>query len=122
VLGAVILEKHLTLDRNLPGPDHKASLEPEEFKQMVMEIRNVEKAMGSFEKKPTKSEKNMIRCVRKSIVANKNIKKGTSITQNMITIKRPGTGLSPNKLNKIINKKAKRNIAKDELFQFDLVE
>jgi N-acetylneuraminate synthase/N,N'-diacetyllegionaminate synthase len=121
-LGAVILEKHLTLDKNLSGPDHKASIEPNELKQMITEIRNVEKAMGNFEKKPTNSEKNISKHVRKSIVANQNIKKGTKIAQTMITIKRPGTGLPPNKLDKIINKKAKRYIAKDELFHLDMVE
>ena len=121
-LGAVILEKHLTLDKKLSGPDHKASLEPNEFKQMVIEIRNVEKAMGNFEKKPTKSEKNIINYVRKSIVANQDIIKGTKINRSMIAIKRPGTGLPPTKLDKIINKKAKRYITKDELFHLDMVE
>lgn len=121
-LGAVVLEKHITIDKNLAGPDHKASLEPHELKQMVTEIRNVEKAMGSFEKKPTDSEKKLMNIVRKSIVASENIKRGSLIDQKMLTFKRPGTGLQPTNMNKILGKKAKRTIAKDEIFQSDMVE
>jgi N,N'-diacetyllegionaminate synthase len=121
-LGAVVLEKHITIDKNLTGPDHKASLEPDELTQMVSEIRNVEKAMGSFEKKPTDSEKKLMNIVRKSIVASENIKKGSLIKQEMITFKRPGTGLQPTDINKILGKKTKRTIAKDEIFQSDMVE
>ena len=121
-LGAVVIEKHFTLDRNLPGPDHKASLEPKELKQMVIDIRNVEKVLGTYEKKPTESEKEIMKFVRKSIVAHKDIKKGSIIEKNMITIKRPGTGLPPSKINEIIGKKANRQILKDEIFQLDMVE
>jgi len=120
--GAVILEKHLTLDKNLPGPDHKASLEPDEFTQMVIEIRNAEKALGSFEKKPTSSEKNMMSLVRKSIVANQDIKPGTVISHTMLSFKRPGIGLPPAQMENIIGKKAKHPIAKDEIIRFDMVE
>jgi N-acetylneuraminate synthase/N,N'-diacetyllegionaminate synthase len=121
-LGAAIIEKHFTIDRNLPGPDHRASLEPEELKNMVTEIKNVEKAMGSREKKPTDSEKEIMPLVRKSIVANKDIKEGTTISEDMVIVKRPGTGLKPANLDKIIGKKTKRFIAKDEIFQLDMVE
>ena len=120
-LGAVILEKHLTLDKNLPGPDHKASLKPAEFKQMVTEIRNAEKAMGWSEKKPTTSDKKNVKYVRKSIVANQDIKKGTRIDDIMITFKRPGTGTPPSKRKQIIGKKAKQNIKKDDLIQKKMV-
>ena len=121
-LGATIIEKHFTLDRNLPGPDHKASLTPEELKNMVEEIRNVEKALGKFDKKPTVSEKKIMRLVRKSIIAKKDIEKGAIIDESMLIIKRPGTGLYPAYLNKIIGKKAKRHISKDDIFQRNMVE
>ncbi|MBN2602734.1 MAG: N-acetylneuraminate synthase [Candidatus Thermoplasmatota archaeon] len=121
-LGAVVLEKHLTLDKNLPGPDHKASLEPAEFRQMVTEIRNAEQAMGKAMKKPTSSEKKILGLVRKSIVAKKFIPKGTVISNEMITMKRPGTGLKPSKINNLIGKKTKRNISEDELLKLNMVE
>lgn len=121
-LGAVVIEKHFTLDRNLPGPDHKASLEPDGLKNMVEEIRNVEKALGSLDKKPTESEKNIMKLVRKSIVAKKDIEKGTIIDEDMLIIKRPATGLSSVELDRIIGKKTKRHISKDEIFQLDMVE
>lgn len=121
-LGAVVIEKHFTLNRNLPGPDHKSSLEPDELKEMIRQIRIAEKALGNYNKKPTESEKKIMKLVRKSLVAKKNIEKGSIIDDEMIVIKRPGTGLSPNNLHKIKKKKAKRNISKDEIFQLDMVE
>jgi N-acetylneuraminate synthase/N,N'-diacetyllegionaminate synthase len=121
-LGAVVIEKHITTDKNLPGPDHKASLEPDELKTMITEIRNVEKALGSFDKKPTESEKKIMKIVRKSIVAKQDIKKGSIIKKNMLIIKRPGTGLKPMDLDKIIGKKIKKHIAKDEILQLGMVE
>lgn len=120
--GAVVIEKHFTLDKKLSGPDHKASLEPNELKIMVEEIRNVEKALGSPEKKPTKSEKEIMKIVRKSIVAKQDIEKGSVIKEDMIEIKRPGTGIKPSDLNLIIGKKAKKRISKDKLFQINMVE
>jgi N,N'-diacetyllegionaminate synthase len=120
-LGAVVLEKHLTLDKNLPGPDHKASLESYEFKQMVTEIRNAEKAMGRPTKEPTASERKIINKVRKSIVANQDIKKGVRITEPLIAFKRPGTGIPPVQFKKIMGKKATRDIKKDELIKKDMV-
>jgi N-acetylneuraminate synthase/N,N'-diacetyllegionaminate synthase len=121
-LGAVVLEKHFTIDRNLSGPDHKASLEPDELACMIKEIRNVEKILGSCDKKPTKSEERIMKIVRKSIIANKEIEKGSIIKEDMIIIKRPGTGLKPIYIDKIVGRKAKRKIDKDELFQLDMVK
>jgi N-acetylneuraminate synthase/N,N'-diacetyllegionaminate synthase len=121
-LGAVLIEKHFTIDRNLPGPDHKASLEPIELKNMVTEIKNIEKILGDYEKKPTLNEEKIISIVRKSIVAKNGIEKGSIIREDMLVIKRPGTGLEPNYIHKIIGKKTKRKIQRDEVFQLDMVE
>jgi N-acetylneuraminate synthase len=121
-LGAVIIEKHFTLDRSLTGPDHRASLEPEELKKMVEEIRNVEKALGSFEKKPTNSEREIKKYVRKSLVANVDIKKGEKITRNMIKIKRPGYGIEPVNLKKIVGKTAVKKIRADEVLTWKKIE
>ena len=114
-MGASCIEKHFTLDCNMEGPDHKASLEPEELKSMVSAIRNIELALGSDQKKPSKSEFKNINVVRKSIVAKKKIKKGDVLCQNNLTVKRPGTGISPMKWDEIIGTKAKKNYDKDEL-------
>jgi sialic acid synthase SpsE len=121
-LGAVVIEKHFTLDKTLSGPDHKASLEPEELEQMVTAIRNVETILGSYAKKPTPSEKEIMKLVRKSIVANQNIKKGVIIRKNMLSIKRPGIGLSPTQIEQILGKKTKKPIQKDELIHLNMVE
>jgi N-acetylneuraminate synthase len=121
-LGAVIIEKHFTLDRNLKGPDHKASLEPDELKKMVTEIRNVENALGNPQKKPTDSEKEIMKNVRKSIVAKIDILKGEIIKRELLEVKRPGTGINPDKINKIIGKKAGRNIKKNKILAWkDLI-
>jgi len=117
-MGAVVLEKHFTLDKNLSGPDHKASLEPKELKEMVALIRDTEKALGSGIKKPTKTEEKIKKVARKSIVAKVDIPKGAKIKKEMLIIKRPGTGIEPKYLNKIIKKKAKKNIKKDALIKF----
>ena len=121
-LGAVVLEKHFTLDKSLQGPDHKASLEPLELKKMIEEVRNVEKALGSFNKKPTDSEEKIKNKIRKSIVANVEIKKGEIISKNSLVIKRPGHGIKPENLNKIIGKKAANNIRADEVITWEIVE
>ena len=121
-MGAVVIEKHFTISKKLPGPDHKASLEPNELKEMIKAIRDTERILGSYEKKPTISEKKIMNLVRKSIVANQNIKKGLKINENMVAIKRPGTGLNPTYTDKVIGKKAKRNIKKDEVFDLKMVE
>ena len=118
-LGAKVIEKHFTLDRNLPGPDHKASLEPSELKLMVKAIKNVEKALGSGDKKPVKVEEEIMKTIRKSIVARTDIKKGTKVKREMLEIKRPGTGLHSRYLNKIIGKTAKTDIKEDTLVSLD---
>ena len=94
-LGATVIEKHFTLDRTLPGPDHKASLEPDEFKAMVTSIRHIEQALGNGHKEISASERKNIAIARKSIVAARDIKKGETLTEENLTVKRPGTGLSP---------------------------
>ncbi|WP_324719207.1 N-acetylneuraminate synthase [Salinimicrobium sp. HB62] len=114
-LGATVIEKHFTLDRNLPGPDHRASLEPAELKAMVSAIRNIEKAVsGSGYKEPSPSEKKNRAIVRKSIVAAKEIKKGEILTEKNITIKRPGGGISPMKWDEVVGKRAERDYNTDD--------
>lgn len=116
-LGACVIEKHFTLDRNLPGPDHKASLEPSELKQMVRAIRHIEAALGDGEKKPSCGEMANAPVARKSIVASRDIKKGEIFTEWNITVKRPGTGLSPMKWDAVIGKTATRDFAYDSLIE-----
>ena len=116
-MGATVIEKHFTLDKNMDGPDHKASLEPKEFREMVLAIRNVEKAMGNGEKIPTASEIANISIARKSIVASKAIKKGDFFSEDNITTKRPGTGLSPMRWNDILGTRATRNYSVDEMIE-----
>ena len=113
-LGAKCIEKHITLDRNMPGPDHKASLEPNELKLMIQAIRNTEKALGSKIKKPSKSEYQNIKIVRKSLVASREIKKGEIFSEKNLTAKRPGDGLSPFKITKLLGKKSLKNFKKDQ--------
>jgi len=120
-IGARIIEKHFTLDKNLPGPDHKASLEPKELKEMIKNIREVEKAMGDGIKRPTKEEKKIKETVRKSIVANTNISKGKIIEREMLSIKRPGTGLSPKYICEVVGRRAKKNIYRDEIISIDKI-
>ena len=114
-MGASIIEKHFTLDKAMEGPDHKASLEPEELKAMVSAIRNIEKALGSNEKILSPSEEVNINIVRKSIVANQNIKKGDLLTDKNIAAKRPGGGISPMRWDEIIGTVASKDYNTDEL-------
>lgn len=116
-LGATIIEKHFTLDRNMEGPDHKASLEPDELAKMVSSIRNIELAMGSSIKAPSSSEKKNIQVARKSIVAARNINKGETLTEENITVKRPGMGISPMRWKEVLGTKAKRTFEEDELIE-----
>ena len=116
-LGATVIEKHFTLDRNLPGPDHKASLEPNELKAMVSGIRNIELSLGSTEKIVSDVELQNRIVARKSIVAKTRIKTGELFDEDNITTKRPGSGLSPMKWNEIIGTKATRNYEEDELIE-----
>lgn len=120
-LGACVIEKHFTLNKNLPGPDHKASLEPEIFRQMVKAIRNVEKALGNDIKKPTVSEVKIKNVVRKSLVAKKFIPKGEKIKSDMLAIKRPGKGIKPEYVNKIIGWVSRRDIKKDSLIRWKMI-
>ena len=114
-MGAKIIEKHFTLDKTMQGPDHKASLEPSELKAMVLAIRNIEKALGDKEKKPSPSERVNIGIARKSIVANQIIKKGAILSEKNITIKRPGIGLSPMLWDEIIGTIASKDYQIDDL-------
>ena len=116
-LGAKIIEKHFTLDKALPGPDHKASADPAEFAEMVSAIRNVEKALGDGAKKPARCEMKNIGVARKSIIAACPIMKGERISKRNLIIKRPGTGISPMLINRVIGKKAKRNFNMDGLIE-----
>lgn len=114
-LGATVIEKHFTLDKTLEGPDHPASLDPHELKQMITCIRNIESALGSENKSVTPSESENIAIARKSIVAKCPIKKGESFSTENITTKRPGTGISPMLWQDVIGKQASRNFEPDEL-------
>jgi N-acetylneuraminate synthase/N,N'-diacetyllegionaminate synthase len=114
-LGACLIEKHFTLDKSLPGPDHQASLEPEELKQMIKAIREVEKAMGDGNKTPTEEEKQIRKVARRSIVAKVDIPEGTIITEGMLTIKRPGTGIEPKNLQNVVGTVARTTTKRDEV-------
>ncbi len=116
-LGARIIEKHLTLDRNMEGPDHMASIEPYQFKEMCSQIRKIEMALGNGIKKTTFSEKKNIISVRKSIVAASDIKKGDIFTDQNLTIKRPGNGIPPTRIDEFIGKKSNENYSKDDLIR-----
>ncbi len=114
-LGAVLIEKHFTLDRGMEGPDHKASLEPQELKQMIGSIRNIEKALGVAIKQPSPSEIKNKSIARKSIVAACRIRKGEKFTEENLAVKRPGTGISPMRWNELLGKTATRDFDEDEL-------
>lgn len=114
-LGAVVIEKHFTLDKKMEGPDHRASLEPDELRQMVCAIRNIEKCLGDGRKRRTESEKKNCAVARKSIVAKKAIQKGEIFTEENLTIKRPGTGISPMRWHEILGTTASRDYKEDEL-------
>lgn len=114
-LGASIIEKHITLNKNMKGPDHKASIEPKDFEKMIKGIRIIEKSLGSSIKKPSSSEIKNISIARKSIVAAKKIKKGEIFTTKNLTVKRPGTGLSPMLWDKILGKVSSKDYIEDQL-------
>lgn len=116
-MGATVIEKHFTLDKNMEGPDHKASLEPEELRAMVQAIRNVEKALGTGVKVPSSSEKKNLVIARKSIVAKKKINADELFTEDNLTTKRPGNGISPMRWNEIIGKVANKDYDVDELIK-----
>ena len=118
-LGAKVIEKHITLDKKMFGPDHKASMEPSEFKKFVHSIRNVELLLGQKEKKPNNLEIKNSLLVRKSIVSSCDILKGEKFTSKNLTTKRPGTGLSPMMWYKVIGTKSKKQYLKDEFIDYD---
>jgi N,N'-diacetyllegionaminate synthase len=116
-LGAEVIEKHITLDRNMSGPDHLASIEPHELKQMVISIRNIEAALGDDIKKPSASELKNRPAARKSIVALRNIAKGEIFDEKNLTVKRPGTGISPMQWDGVLGRPASRDFIADELIE-----
>jgi N-acetylneuraminate synthase len=121
-LGAVIVEKHLTLDNSMEGPDHKASLNPSGFARLVQVIRTTEAALGDGIKKPSAAESDIIRTARKSIVAERDVTKGSTITAAMVAIKRPGTGIGPAFLDAVIGKRACRDIKRHTPITWDCIE
>lgn len=116
-MGASVIEKHFTLNRTMDGPDHKASLEPDELKAMVRAIRHVEQALGDGVKRPSRSEHKNISIARKSILASRSIKIGETFSENNLTVKRPGNGISPMRWDEIVGLKATRNFSEDELIE-----
>jgi N,N'-diacetyllegionaminate synthase len=116
-LGASVIEKHFTLDKNMEGPDHRASLEPYELKAMIDAIRNIEKSLGNGIKKTSKSEIKNRDIARKSIVAKREIKKGEIFTEDNITVKRPGNGISPMRWYEVLGKVASKDYKEDELIE-----
>lgn len=116
-MGATVIEKHFTLDKNMEGPDHKASLNPSELQQMVVAIRNIEQAIGNGLKEPSSSEMANKGVARKSIVASRSIKQGEVFSEENLTTKRPGTGISPMKWYEVIGKVASRDFSEDEMIE-----
>ncbi len=121
-LGACVVEKHFTLNRKLPGPDHRASLETNVFRNLVANIRNIEIALGDGLKVPRESELRIKQNARKSIVANCSIPKGTKISPDMLMIKRPGTGIEPIFFNRLINRETRRFIRKDKIITWEKIK
>ncbi|MDD5041847.1 MAG: N-acetylneuraminate synthase [Candidatus Peribacteraceae bacterium] len=120
-LGACVIEKHITLDRALSGPDHRASIEPEELARMIRSIRNVEAALGSAEKVRQVSEQNVAAVARRSVVAAYDLKKGQALTKEMIAIRRPGTGIPPKSLAEVIGKIAAQDIPSGTPLTWDML-
>jgi N-acetylneuraminate synthase/N,N'-diacetyllegionaminate synthase len=121
-MGACVLEKHFTLDKTLPGPDHKASLEPKELRAMVKAIRDVELASGNGIKEPNEEEEEIKKVVRRSIVARCDIKEGNILKESDLAIKRPGTGIEPKYYESIVHKKARIQILKNQVINWDMIE
>ncbi|MHA1344308.1 MAG: N-acetylneuraminate synthase family protein, partial [Promethearchaeota archaeon] len=120
--GVKFIEKHFTLNKNMDGPDHKASLEPEELKEWVINIRKIEKMLGSYDKFPSDTEKETSKIARRSVVSLRNLKKGDIIREENITTKRPGTGIPPNQFYNIIGKKVSRDISENSIIKWDDIE
>lgn len=120
--GVKLIEKHITLDREMDGPDHKASLDPEQLNQWVKSIRNIEKALGTFEKFPSKTELIIAEKARRSIVSRKLLEKGKIIKKEDLIVKRPGYGIPPTKFNELLGKRTKRSIPEDTIINWDDIE
>lgn len=121
-LGAEAIEKHFTIDTNLPGPDHKASLAPKELKELVSAIRKTEKMLGDGEKKPSESEKKTINAIRRGIVASKDLKAGTCLSPEDLTFKRPATGIHPYEYQKVLNMRINRDLQQDEPLMWEYLD
>ena len=120
--GAVVLEKHFTLDRNMEGPDHKASLEPDELREMVRSVRIIEQIMGNGMKVPRATEKENLAVARKSIVAAARISAGELLTSDVLAVKRPGTGISPMQWHSVVGKRANRDYEPDEFIDAEVLQ
>ena len=120
-MGACVVEKHFTLDRSLPGPDHQASSEPDEIKELVRQIRRVESALGDGQKKPAPSEANTAAVARKSVVAATDLKAGTVLDENCLAIKRPGNGISPAMIHLVIGRTLRTDLAADQLLDLGML-
>lgn len=120
-LGAAVIEKHLTLDRSLPGPDHAASLEPHEFAAMVRGIRAVEAALGDGIKRPRPAEADVMAAARRSLVAAADLSAGVRLEEGMIAVKRPGTGIAPRHLPLVLGRRLTRDVGRDELLTWDVL-
>lgn len=118
-LGAVMIEKHITLDRHMPGPDHKASMPPNEFMEYVRCVRNTEVLLGDGKKEPTARERITMQQVRRSVLAADHLEKGTILTEDMICLKRPGTGIAPEYVPILLGRRLKRDIEKEEIITWD---
>ena len=121
-LGARIIEKHFTLDRNMEGPDHQSSLEPDELKKMVNAIRNIEKAMGDGVKEPSPSEQKNLSVVRRSIHLSRNLSAGHVLVKDDLIMKRPGDGIPPKQIERIVGKRVKRDLEEDHKLSFEDLE
>jgi N,N'-diacetyllegionaminate synthase len=119
-LGAAVIEKHFTLDKNAPGPDHKASMEPDELAALVVGVRKVEAALGDGTKAPTAAEAEIASVARKSLVAATDLKQGEKLEMGMVAAKRPGTGLSPTRLGELLGKRLVRDVLKGEQLSLDM--
>lgn len=118
-LGAVCIEKHITLDKKMDGPDHAASMEPDEFRQYCKSIRNTEKLLGDGRKRPTIKENQMMGQVRRSILASRDLREGTILTSDCFVCKRPGTGIEPKMASVLIGRRLKRDVARDEIIHWE---
>ena len=118
-MGATVIEKHITLDKEMHGPDHKASMDPSEFTEYVLHIRNTEKLLGDGSKKPTEKEKVMMQQVRRSVLAAHDLKEGTILTEEMICLKRPGNGIAPEYIPVLLGRRLKRDIGKEEIIKWE---